>query len=311
MNAGGLGLALGSGSARGLAHIGVLKVFEREGLPVDLIAGTSMGALVGGAYALGKTAGEIEEVALGTDVTRLLSMVDVALPTRALMNGGKIERFIREFAGALTFEDTTLPFACVAVDVRSGQEVVLREGGLTTAIRASISTPIIFAPVERDGQLLVDGAVLNSVPTDVVRDMGADIVVAVSTLGIPSCGVPVYCNDPDDEVLGDTETPGKSLLQGASARAVSLVGDLARSPVVYQHAARSLDLMVRKLAEPRLRAADIVIAPQTNGTTSYSFHEAQRIIAAGEKAAEAAVEEIRWLMGHSGESSPVSSTTTR
>ncbi len=295
MSAERLGLALGSGSARGLAHIGVLKVLERECLPIDLIAGTSIGALIGGAYALGMTAGEIEAVALETDIARLVSLVDIARPTRALVNGRKIERFIRDFAGAMTFDDTMMPFACVAVDMTSGREVVLREGSLTSAIRASISTPVVFEPVERNGQLLVDGAVLNSVPVDVAREMGADVVIAVTNHGVPSSPVPVYCNDQSRE-KADGDRPARSFAASMPSRAASLVRDRLRAPSVYQHAACSLDLMVRELAEPRLSSADLVIAPRIDGIASYSFHEAERIIAAGEHAADAAVDEVRRFM---------------
>jgi NTE family protein len=298
MKAGGLGLALGSGSARGLAHIGVLKVFERESLPIHLIAGTSIGALIGGAYAIGMTAREIEAVALATNIWRLVSLVDIARPTTALVNGRKVERFIRQFAGGKTFADTKVPFACVAVDVANGQEVVLREGDLAGAIRASISTPVIFAPVERDGQLLVDGAVLNSVPVDVARQMGADVVVAVTNHGIPRSEMPVHfnVNDTDGESLDAARIVATGFTEIVSSRAVSLVRDRLRSLSVYQHAAGSLDLMLREIAEPRLRAADLVIAPQVDGVASYSFYDAKRIIAMGEKAAEAAVGGIHRLM---------------
>ena len=296
VNAEGLGLALGSGSARGLAHIGVLKVFEREGLPIDLIAGTSIGALIGGAYAIGMTAQEIEAIALATNIRRLASMFDIARPTRALVDGRKVERFISEIAGGMTFADTKLPFACIAVDVTSERQVVLQEGDLASAIRASISTPVLFAPVERNGQLLVDGAVLNSVPVDVARQMGADVVIAVTNHGVPSSEVPVYCNDRGAAPLEGERPVTRGFTAGVSSRAVSLVKDRLRSPSIYQHATCSLDLMVRELTEPRLRAADVVIAPQVDGVTSYSFHEAERIIAVGEQAAEAAVGDIRRLL---------------
>ena len=159
-----VGLALGSGSARGLAHIGVLKALEKAGIQVDLIAGTSIGALIGGAYATGMTPGEMERIALEVDVRRLVSLVDIAKPTTALVNGRHVERFIREVVDDKTFEDTDIPFTCVAVDVAARELVLMSQGDLGTAIRASISTPVIFAPVEREGRWLVDGGVLNSVP---------------------------------------------------------------------------------------------------------------------------------------------------
>lgn len=301
----GIGLALGSGSARGLAHIGVLKVFEREGLPISLIAGTSIGALIGGAYAIGVTPQEMEEIALSTNIRRLVSLVDVARPTQALVNGRKVEKFIREIVGGKTFADTRVPFACVAVDVADEREVVLRDGDLASAIRASISIPVIFAPMQRDGRLLVDGAVLNPVPVDVARQMGADVVVAVTNLGLPRGGMPVCFNDKEEGPIesGGIVAPGfgKIVYSRAVSAASSVIGRI-HSPSIYQLAVGSVDLMQRELSEPRLRAADLMIAPQIDGASYYSFLEAERMIAMGEKAAETAVGEIRSLMASSGKS---------
>ena len=291
-----LGLALGSGSARGLAHIGVLKVLDREHLPIRMIAGTSIGALIGGAYAVGVTPQEMEEIALSVDIRQLVSLVDIARPTTALVNGRHVEEFIRSVVDDKTFADTRIPFECVAADVANEQEVVLREGDLASAIRASLSTPVIFAPVERDGRMLVDGAVLNPVPVDVARDMGADVVVAITNLGIPRSRIPVYSNNRDEESIEIGQIKDKGFTEVVYSRAIALVMDRLRSPSVYQLAAGSIDLMQRELSESRLRAADLVIAPLIDGTAYYSFYEAERIIALGEKTAETAVSEIKSLI---------------
>lgn len=291
-----LGLALGSGSARGLAHIGVLKVLDREGLRIDAIAGTSIGALIGGAYAAGVTPQQMQEIALSVDVKKLVSMADIARPTTGLVNGHRVEEFIREIVGGKTFADTNIPFACVAVDVDNEQEVVLREGDLASAIRASISTPVIFAPVEREGLTLVDGGVLNSVPVDVARGMGADFVIAATTLGIPKSAIPVFSNEIE---VGSAETgwaKNKGFAEIVYSRAIAAVMDRLRKPSVYQLAVGSLDLMQRELSERRLREADLVIAPLIDGVAYYSFYEAERIIAAGEKVAETAVREVSRLI---------------
>jgi NTE family protein len=288
-----LGLALGSGSARGLAHIGVLKVCERERIPVDSIVGTSMGAIIGGAYASGMSAHEMEEVACSVDIRRLISLADIARPSTALVNGRRVERLIRDLVGDKTFAETKVPFACVAVDVVGQQEVVLRDGDLASAIRASISTPILFAPTERDGRLLVDGGVMNPVPVDVVRDMGADVVVAVTAHGLPRSDFGVFANTVSEVEIG--EIRGKGLPKVIYSRAVSVVKDRLRQPTVFDVAATSINLMQRELSEPRLKLADLVIAPLINGTSAYSFHEATKIIAVGEQAAERAVDELRRL----------------
>lgn len=294
----GLGLVLGSGSARGLVHIGVLKVWEREQLPLDLIVGTSIGALIGGIYAAGMTALEMEEIALSIDTRRLVSLADLRLPRTAFFNGRRVESFVRELVGGKTFADTVVPFACVAVDLVGRREVVLQEGDLAAAIRASISTPVIFAPVRREGLSLVDGAVLNPVPVDVARNMGANLVVAVTTFGDGQSHPPAL------GVVGEggkdeARTSGRS--RAAYSRASSLVKGRLGSPFVSRTASGSIGLMQRELSLYRLQAADLVIAPEINGVSLYSFREAEKIIAMGERAAEratGAVEKLTALAQH-------------
>ena len=291
-----LGLALGSGSARGLAHIGVLKVLDREGIPIDMIAGTSIGALIGGAYAAGVAPQEMEDIALSFDIERLVSLADIAKPTTALVNGRRAEEFIRDVVGGKTFADTKIPFACIAVDVVEEREIVLQDGDLASAIRASASTPVVFAPVERDGRVLVDGGVLNAIPVDVVRNMGADIVVAVTNLGIPRSAAPVFSSDAQVDSAEASWTQDGGFANIVYSRAIAAVMDRLRSPSVYQLASGSVELMQRELSEPRLEAADLVIAPLVDGAAYYSFYEAERIIAVGEKTAEMAVGKIHSLM---------------
>lgn len=291
-----LGLALGSGSARGLAQIGVLKVLDRAGIQVGAIAGTSIGALIGGAYAAGVSPLEMEELALSVDMKRLVSLADIARPTTALVNGTRVGEFIRDLVGGMSFADLSIPFECVAVDVTDGQAVVLREGDLASAIRASVSTPVIFAPVERAGRLLVDGAVLNPVPVDVAWDMGADTVVAVTNLGIPRSAVLTFSNDLPEGAIEVGRVKRAGLPEIVYSRVFAAVMDTLRSPSVFQLASGSIDLMQRELSEARLGVADLVIAPRIDDVAYYSFYEAEKMIAAGEKAAEAAVDDIRALV---------------
>jgi NTE family protein len=177
-----IGLALGGGGARGLAHIGVLKALERAGIPVDVLAGTSMGGLVAAFYAAGRTPAEIEAEALHLGkLTHLLNMVDLGLPRRAFLSGDKLFAYLREKLGPwLTFAQLRRTLALTAVDLVSGKEVILRDGLVPEAVRATISLPGVLEPVERNGQYLVDGGVLNSVPADQARALGADVVIAVN-----------------------------------------------------------------------------------------------------------------------------------
>lgn len=201
-----IGLALGGGGAKGAAEVGVLKVLEEAGIQVDYIAGTSIGAIVGGLYAAGYTPKELETMfqtqewlSLLTDrraslnnepyatidgVTYIFGFPVMDRNSRGIgvMSGGKIEQLIDSMAsarGCQKFESLKIPFRCVTTDIRNAQEVILSKGMLSRALRASMSIPGIFKPVEHNGLLLVDGGMLNNLPVDVCRQMGADIVIAV------------------------------------------------------------------------------------------------------------------------------------
>lgn len=177
-----IGLALGSGGARGLAHIGVLKVLEENDLKVDYIAGSSIGAMIGGFYSSGLSVEEIEKIALGASWRDIFSLIDPKLKC-GLVGGEKVEEFINQQLGKKEFEDCKIPFSAVATDLKTGEVVLFDKGDLTGAIRASISIPLVFKPVEMDGRVLADGGLSEPVPVETVRKMGADIVIAVNLDG--------------------------------------------------------------------------------------------------------------------------------
>ena len=174
-----VGLALGGGYARGLAHIGVLEVLEREGIPIDIISGTSIGALVGALYARKKDATLIKKQASRLDWIGMTSLVDLTLPRSGFIGGKRVTNLLRRFMGDIQFQDLDIPLACVATDIISGEEVVLREGSVVEAVRASISIPIIFKVARTNGRYLVDGGLVNNVPVSVAKKMGADFIIAV------------------------------------------------------------------------------------------------------------------------------------
>lgn len=177
-----VGLALGSGSAKGLSHIGVIKLLEEMDIKIDYIAGSSIGAMIGGAYAAGVSINEIEDIALKTD---LASSVKYFLPTiskSGLISGTKVTEFLRDIVGDIKIENLKIPFTATATDILTGQEVNFSKGKLVEAIRASISVPIIFQPVIHDNQILVDGGLANPLPVNIVREMGADFIIAVNVM---------------------------------------------------------------------------------------------------------------------------------
>ncbi|MEB5967124.1 MULTISPECIES: patatin-like phospholipase family protein [Comamonas] len=172
-----VGLALGSGSARGWAHFGVLRALREAGISPDIICGTSIGSLVGATYAAGEM-DAFESWVLGLGKRKVFGFMDFNLGG-GLLKGEKIIEFWRQNFVQETVEELGTPFGCVATDLQTGAEVWLRKGSIAEAVRASIALPGLFTPVMREGRLLVDGGLVNPVPVSLARAMGADIVIAV------------------------------------------------------------------------------------------------------------------------------------
>src|SRR5262245_42389218 len=203
-----VGIAFGGGSARGLAHIGVIQWFEEHRIPIDLVAGTSMGGLVGGAFATGMSAAELRAMIEGTDWDAMFGTSSFAFknlrrkrdargyPSRlefglkgglvapsALNDGQQVDLLLARIAapyyGLESFDDLPTPFRCLAVDIVAAERVVIGSGSLAQAMRATMSLPGVFPPIETQNRVLVDGGAMDNVPADVVRDMGATVVIAV------------------------------------------------------------------------------------------------------------------------------------
>ncbi len=171
-----LGLALGGGAARGLAHLGVLKVLDEAGVRADFVCGTSAGSIVGALYAGGYTWDEIEEVTRSLDWG---DFVQPVFPKLGLVRADRLEKRLESMLGDRTIEQLDIPFRAVTVDIVNGEQVIFDSGSVARAVRASCSIPGLFEPVRLDGRVLVDGGVLNDVPIDVCEEMGADFVIAV------------------------------------------------------------------------------------------------------------------------------------
>lgn len=254
-----VGLALGSGVARGLAHIGVLDVLDRENIPVDVIAGTSIGALVGALYAEGKTVAEMIEIAAEAGSKRLNLFTDLSIPRTGLVKGRKIEQALKSFYGDAKIEDMKIPFACVATDIDSGEEVVIREGSLWKSIRATISLPVILAVAELNGKYLVDGFLVNPVPVNRVREMGADIVIAVNVI-------------PDRNVKDATE------------------------PNIFDVIMQTLHIVGYYALRSSAGGADVLIEPDMQHIALTDFHKVEECVQLGREAAEKALPDIRKLL---------------
>jgi len=269
-----VGLAFSGGGARGLAHIGVLKVLEREGIPVDFLAGTSMGGIVAAFYASGWNAESMEEEALRVSRLRhLVELVDRSLPTKpGLFEGRRVQGYLAERLGDVTFDNLRIPLALVAVDLESGEEVILRSGSVVEALRATISLPGIFAPFRLDGHLLVDGGVLNNLPADVVRRMGAKVVIAVD-VSLEVEGLPRLL-----------EMERKSF-------------PFTQIPLIIETLRRTVTIMENQLCGQKLAEArpEVLIRPKLSDeiTVLGGFPHAAECIAAGEEAATEALPIVR------------------
>lgn len=177
-----LGLALGSGGARGLAHIGVLEVLKEENINIDYISGSSMGSLIGGLYACGVPLKYIKGLAEEIDWEHLS---DFTFPKQGLLKGKKVLKFLEMMSKNKDFEDTDIPFAAVACDIENGEHVIINKGSIAKAIRASTAIPGVFVPFDNNGQKLVDGGIIDPVPVSSCYNLGADLVIGVD-VGIKS-----------------------------------------------------------------------------------------------------------------------------
>ena len=227
-----IGIALGSGSARGLAHIGVLEVLQKEGIPVDMVAGTSAGAMIGALYAQGKDIDMMKSLAISLKGRKLVPLIDPSIPKSGLIQGRRIKRLLSSYLGGNTrFEEMKLPFACVATDIETGEEIVINQGSVLDAIRASISIPGIFSVTRWKDRYLVDGALVNPVPVDVLIRMGADFVIAVNVIPEASQEVRRLARDQKDTSL---ETKVVQQVTSLVQRLVEEKTDSLKQPRIVQ-----------------------------------------------------------------------------
>ena len=287
-----VGLALGSGSARGWAHVGVIRALERAGIRPDLVCGTSIGALVGAAYVAGELA-RFEQWLLGLGVKEVLALMDVRM-NGGMIKGERLMEFFRRNFIDRPIEDLRMPFAAVATALHSGAEVWLREGSTVEAVRASIALPALFAPVVREGRVLVDGALVNPVPVSLARAMGADIVIAVDLssdmLNRRSRA------EPEPEAAAAEVSAWRRKLQenlGAlmNARPAGDQDDRTKLPSILEVVTTSLNIMQARICRSRMAGEppDAIVAPRLAHLGLLDYHRAREAIEEGERAVEAAL----------------------
>lgn len=296
-----IGLALGSGTARGWAHIGVIRALNEAGIRPDIICGTSIGALVGAAYADGDL-DRLEQWVTGLTWKDVVSFLDFTL-SGGIIKGDKLIEYFRSNIVDLEISRLALPFAAVATDLETGREVWLRDGMVSEVVRASIAMPGLFTPVERDGRWLVDGGLVNPVPVSLCRAMGADAVIAVDLssdlLGrhLRKAGTPP-APDPG-KPNGLAETMLDRLHAGiASLRNASPVEGRG-SPSMLEVMASSINIMQVRITRSRLvgEPADVLVTPRLSQLGLMEYHRARTAIEAGRKAVAHVLAQIRELAG--------------
>lgn len=249
-----IGVALGAGGLRGLAHVGVLSVLEREHIPIDYIAGCSIGSMIGALYCAGQQPENIVKLARRLKRNYWL---DFIVPKMGIVSGDKIFNVMRLLTQKKTFADLKIPLAVVATEINQGKEVIFTEGDLAEAVRASISVPGIFVPYQLKDMMLVDGAVLNPTPIDIVRKMGADVVIGVD---------------------------------------LAHAATLSRITNMFDVIIQSIDIMERELSKHRQVYCDVLIRPDVSHIPPSSFEGMDECFHIGQVATEAVLPEIKKLL---------------
>ncbi|MCG3793503.1 patatin-like phospholipase family protein [Bacillus toyonensis] len=249
-----IGLALGSGGAKGFAHIGVIKVLREAGIPIHMIAGSSMGALIGTFYAAGCNVERLYKLAT---VFKRKYYLDFTVPKMGFIAGKRVKDMIKMFTYNKNLEELDIPTAVVATDILKGEKVVFTSGPVADAVRASISVPGVFVPEKVNGRLLVDGGVIDRIPVSVVKELGADIVIAVDVSPI--------------KVNGEVTS-------------------------IYDVIMQSIEIMQHELVMNRQIASDIMMRPAVEQFSSRAFTNIEDIIRVGEVEAEKHVSNIYLLI---------------
>jgi NTE family protein len=263
MNRKKVGLALGGGAARGLAHIGVLEALEHEGIPIDMIAGTSMGAIIGAFYAHTRDINLIKDLAIEVGKHRIRFFTDLTIPRTGILRWKWVEDRLKRVIGGVRFEDLKIPFSCVAVDIDNGEELILNEGLVWDAARASATIPVALSINPWKNRYLVDGGVSNPVPVNALQQMGADFVIAVNVL--------------HDAVNVTAQEPHKKV----------------REHNIFTIMTKTVYILSYRVIGTSLAGADVVIEPDMGGIAFTDFHRAEECIKRGALMTQKIIPEIK------------------
>ena len=293
----GIGLALGGGMARGFAHIGVLKTFQKHGIYPSVVSGTSIGAVVGAAYLAGKL-DQLEEWALSLNRMRILSYLDVRVRSSGMIGGRRLQKLLSGHFKDMQIEDFNHPFIAIASDLMTGHEVWLRKGSVVKAITASFSLPGVFAPVERNHRFLVDGALVNPVPVSPCQAMGARMTIACDLSGdiIGKAADPgrTYPRVTGFDMFNEKDVPKEEQKKVSNPMTRRLFRRDENAPSLFGTMITALGILQDRLTRSRLAGdpPDVHVCPEIGHIGLLEFERAEELIAAGEAAAEKAMPQI-------------------
>ncbi|GLS46335.1 patatin-like phospholipase family protein [Methylobacterium brachythecii] len=311
-----IGLALGGGSARGWAHIGVIEALQDAGISPEVVAGCSIGAVVGGAYAAGKL-DKLKGFATSLTKRGVMGLADLKLTGSGLIGGERLARRLVEELGGQRIEALPVAFACVATELGTGHEVWLTNGPLVESIRASYAIPGLFPPVSLDTRLLMDGTLVNPVPVRLARELGADVVICVNLACDPRVrGSLVWHEAPpagEEDLEGQIEQAVEArsrwaLLRGAGLRivgrrpardgAIAKAVDKTGAPGAARVMFDAFNITQDRISRARLASdpPDVMVSPRLAAMGLFEFHRAAEGIALGREAARAALPEIRRMV---------------
>jgi NTE family protein len=293
-----IGLALGGGAARGLAHIGILRTLLAHGIVPSVVVGTSIGAVVGGAYAVGQL-DALEKWARGLQPRNILGYLDIRLNGSGLIGGDRLASQLEAAIGPTLIEDLPLKFATVATEVRTGHEIWLTRGRMVDGMRASYALPGIFSPVLLGDRWLVDGALVNPVPVSAARALGAEIVIAAN-LSSDIFSTTIYAHGPTanaPEAAAEPAPPKRGFGRLFSAERTlkrEFFGSGGR-PGISSVMVDAFNIMQDRITRARLAGdpPDLLITPRVGQIGWFDFHRAEDLIAHGARAAERAIDSIQ------------------
>ena len=300
-----IGLALGGGAARGLAHIGIVRTLVAHGIVPNVVVGTSIGAVVGGAYAAGHL-DALEEWARKLQPRNILGYLDIRLNGSGLIGGDKLAAQLEAAIGPILIEDLPMKFATVATEVRTGHEIWLTHGRMVEAMRASYALPGIFSPVLVGDRWLVDGALVNPVPVSAARAFGAEIVIAANlSSDIFAHSTTIYSHGPSAEVTVAV-APETAIEPAAPKRGFGRLFSAERTvkreffgtagrPGISSVMVDAFNIMQDRITRARLAGDphDLLISPRVGEIGWFDFHRADDLIAHGTRAAERAIDSIQ------------------